>query len=79
MSSVIDPVGPFAKTNKLAENMLKSLIFNTMVFELMDWAQEVEAGLADETLPNDVRRQVLVDHQEIKRRFSQLSGSMLSV
>ena len=71
-------VGPFASAGKFAENMLQTLIFNTMVFELMDWAAEVELGLNDDTLPDDVKKQVLVDKNEIQRRFNSISGSMLN-
>ena len=73
-----EPVGPFASAGKFAENMLKTLIFNTTVFELMDWAQEVQAGMSDDTLPDEVKAQVLVDYKEVQRRFEQLSGSMLN-
>lgn len=76
MSSIIKPVGPFGKAGKFAENMLQSVILNTAVFELMDWAQEIEAGMSDSSLPSEVKAQILVDYNEVQRRFAQLSGSM---
>jgi len=72
----IEQVGPFAKAGVFAENFVQMLIFNSSVFELMEWMDEVEAGLNDPTLPREVKEQVLVDYNEIKRRFSAISGSL---
>jgi len=78
MSYNNDPVGPFGAAGKFAESMVEMLIFNTTIFELMDWAKEVEIGMNDDSLPAEVRAQVLVDYKEIQRKFSQLSGSMFN-
>ena len=77
MSTPISPVGPFGKAGKFAENMLQSLILNVAIFELIDWAEEVQAGMQDETLPEEVKAQIAVDYNEIQRRYNQLTGSML--
>ena len=77
-SGLTKPVGPFSSVGKFANNMLQTMIFNTMVYELLDWAEEVESAKTDPTLPEEVKAQVIVDYGEIQRRFSQISGSMLN-
>ena len=72
-------VGPFGEAGKFAENVYSMLIFNTAVFELIDWMEDVEAGLKDPTLPAEVKAQVFVDYSEIKKRFNELSGSIANV
>lgn len=75
----INDVGPFKEAGKFAENFNNMLIFNAAVFELMDWMEDVEAGLKDPSLPEDVRAQVIVDYSEIKKRFNEISGSIVNV
>jgi hypothetical protein len=76
---IVNDVGPFSKAGKFAENFTNMLIFNAAVFDLIDWMQDVEAGLKDPSLPEDVKAQVFVDYAEIKKRFNEISGSIANV
>ena len=76
---LVDKVGPFSQAGKFAENIYNMLIFHATVFELLDWMEDVEAGLKDPDLPDEVRTQVFVDLNEIQKRFNEISGSIVSV
>lgn len=69
-------VGPFKKAEEFADSFAKMIIFNSAVVELMDWMSDVEAGLNDPTLPEEVKAQVKIDYNEIEKKFTQISGSM---
>jgi len=76
---LVDKVGPFSQAGKFAENVYNMLIFNATVFELLDWMEDVEAGLKDPELPEEVKEQVFIDYNEIQKRFNEISGSITSV
>lgn len=75
----VNDIGPFSEAGKFAENFSNMLVFNATVFELIDWMKDVEAGLKDPSLPEEVRAQVFVDYSEIKKRFNEISGSIVNV
>jgi hypothetical protein len=72
----LEQVGPFRDAGQFINNLMKTMVFKSSVFELMSWMEEVEAGLKDPGLPPEVKAQVVVDYQEIQRRFNQITGSV---
>lgn len=75
----VNDVGPLSEAGKFVENFVSMLVFNAAVFELIEWMEDVEAGLNDPTLPADVKAQVFVDYNEIQKRFNKISGSIANV
>ena len=71
-------VGLFRDAENFVNNFVKMLEFNSEVIELMDWMRDVQAGLDDPTLPDDVKAQAIIDYNEIQKRFDAFSTSMAS-
>jgi len=69
-------VGPFKSAEGFVSNLIKTLTFYSAVTELVDWMEDVEAGMSDPSLPDDVKAQVIVDYNHIQKHFNQFTGSM---
>ena len=69
-------VGLFKSAEDFATNLIATLTFYSAVTELVDWMEDVEAGMSDPTLPEDVKAQVLVDYNHIQKHFNQFTGSL---
>jgi hypothetical protein len=68
--------GPFANAENFAANLMKMIMFNSAVVELVQWMDDVEAGMKDPELPPEVKAQVIVDYNEIQKHFNQFTGSV---
>lgn len=66
----------FVNANLFATKFVNSLMLNVAIIELVDWSTDVDNGLNDMTLPDEIREQVLFDYREIEKQFTQMTGSI---
>ena len=66
----------FVDTNLFAVRFVNSLLQNAAIMELVEWSTDVNIGLLDSTLPDEIKEQVLFDYREIEKKFTQMTGSI---
>lgn len=66
----------FVDTNLFAVRFVNSLLQNAAIMELVEWSADVNIGLLDSTLPDEIKEQVLFDYREIEKKFTQMTGSI---
>tara|TARA_B100000700_G_C15043148_1_gene856398 strand:- start:1017 stop:1250 length:234 start_codon:yes stop_codon:yes gene_type:complete len=69
-------VGLFKNAEDFAANLVQTFVFYSAITELIDWMSDVEAGLDDPTLPDEVKAQAMLDYNQIQKHVSQFTGSM---
>ncbi|MBC8408640.1 MAG: hypothetical protein H8E12_07975 [Rhodobacteraceae bacterium] len=62
--------------NLFATRFINSLMLNAAIVELIEWSIDVDLGLNDMTLPDEIRKQALFDYREIEKQFTQMTGSI---
>jgi len=66
----------FINSNLFATRLINSLLQSVAIMELMEWSVDVNNGLLDSTLPDEIKEQVLFDYKEIEKQFTQMTGSI---
>jgi hypothetical protein len=66
----------FVNANLFAVRFVNSLLQTAAIMELVEWSADVNIGLLDSTLPDEIKEQVLFDYREIEKQFTQMTGSI---
>lgn len=76
--NIIKDVGPFGEANQFADRLYSTLTVNLVIAELATWLNDVEIGLKDPSLPQEIKAEVKKDFVDINARFNQLTGSNIN-
>ena len=76
--NIIKDVGPLGEANQFADRLYSTLAVNLVIAELATWLNDVEIGLNDPSLPQEIKAEVKKDFVDINARFNQLTGSNIN-